>query len=157
MKDIFKEQSEKTEKRMLYINESFQNIKGIKLYGWENKFLDHIEGVHQEEIALEDLSLFRNRIFDFVTNGLSVSLPLLVYGLYVYMGNSLDLVSMALVNVLMSKIQDRMQQINRIYKNLFSLDEAMVRLNDFYTAPEVQKGLIKRIDLTESTEYALTV
>ena len=50
-----------------------------------------------------------------------------------------------------------MQQINRIYKNLFSLDEAMVRLNDFYTAPEVQKGLIKRIDLTESTEYALTV
>ena len=44
--DKEKEQREKHKERMLYINESFQNIKGIKLYGWENKLLDRIENVY---------------------------------------------------------------------------------------------------------------
>ena len=50
-----------------------------------------------------------------------------------------------------------MEQINRIYKTFFSLDEAMMRLNDFYTAPEVQKGLIKREQQEGLADYALTV
>ena len=45
-KDKDKEQHEKNKERMLYINESFQNIKGIKLYGWENKLLNRIENVY---------------------------------------------------------------------------------------------------------------
>ena len=45
-KDINKEIRDKTDKRMLHINESFQNIKGIKLYGWENKLLNRIENVY---------------------------------------------------------------------------------------------------------------
>ena len=44
---------EKKDKRMLHINESFQNIKGIKLYGWEQKFIDKIESIYKEETALK--------------------------------------------------------------------------------------------------------
>ena len=43
---IDKEQKEKNKDRMRYINESFHNIKGIKLYGWENKLLGRIEDVY---------------------------------------------------------------------------------------------------------------
>ena len=39
---------------MLHINESFQNIKGVKLYGWENKFLDKIENIYKEEINMKN-------------------------------------------------------------------------------------------------------
>ena len=53
-KNIGEEKSTKHQKRMLYINESFSNIKGVKLYGWENKFLKTIEKTYKEELAIED-------------------------------------------------------------------------------------------------------
>lgn len=47
-----------------------------------------------------------------------------------------------------------MHQANGIYRNIFTLEEAMTRLNTFYCAPEVQKGLV---DKEPDSEYALTV
>ena len=47
---VNKERGEKSQERMKHINESFQNIKGIKLYGWESKFLEKIEKLHEEEV-----------------------------------------------------------------------------------------------------------
>jgi len=65
-KDNYKDVQDKTDKRMLHINEAFQNIKGIKLYGWENKFLNKIEDIYVEEIALKNRSEVRNMFYDFV-------------------------------------------------------------------------------------------
>ena len=42
-KDLREQARTKTEKRMQHINESFQNIKGVKLYGWENKFINKLQ------------------------------------------------------------------------------------------------------------------
>ena len=44
----------KREKRSLYINESFNNIKTVKLFGWEPDFLDKVNTVLQEELEIED-------------------------------------------------------------------------------------------------------
>ena len=65
-KDIQKESREKSDKRVGHINESFQNIKGVKLYGWETKFLEKIEAIYQEESALKTKSETRNAVYDFV-------------------------------------------------------------------------------------------
>ena len=35
----------KREKRSLYINESFNNIKTVKLFGWEPDFLNKVDTV----------------------------------------------------------------------------------------------------------------
>lgn len=45
-KEIGTKQREKSEKRMLYINESFNNIKSVKLYGWEPKFIKTIDAIY---------------------------------------------------------------------------------------------------------------
>ena len=50
---------------MLHINESFQNIKGIKLYGWENKFIDKMENIYKEEIEMKNTAEVRNKVYDF--------------------------------------------------------------------------------------------
>ena len=85
-------------------------------------------------------------------------MPLLVYGLYVYNGNAIDLGQMMMANMMMGRIRGRMHQANRIYRNVFTLEEAMTRLNTFYNAPEVQKGLVeKKPEGDNSSEYALTV
>jgi len=64
-------------------------------------------------------------------------MPILVYGLYVWNGNALDLGQMILANSMMGQIRGRMHQANRIYRNVFILEEAMARLNIFYNSPEV--------------------
>ena len=61
-----KEKRVKHDQRMAHINESFHNIKGIKIQGWEDKFLQKIEAIHQEELALEDRALYRDMFYDFV-------------------------------------------------------------------------------------------
>ena len=65
-KDVNKDIQEKTDKRMLHINESFQNIKGIKLYGWENKFINKIENIYKEEIEMKNTAEMRNKFYDFL-------------------------------------------------------------------------------------------
>lgn len=136
-KDVHKEIQEKTDKRMLHINESFQNIKGVKLYGWENKFINKIENIYKEEVSIKDSAEIRNKFYDFLGGCLHQIMPLLVYGLYVWNGNALDLGQMILANAMMSQIRGRMHQANRIYRNVFILEEAMTRLNTFYNSPEV--------------------
>ena len=49
-------------------------------------------------------------------------MPLLVYGLYVWNGNPLDLGQMLLANMMMGKIRERMHQAQRIYRNIFVLE-----------------------------------
>ena len=71
-------------------------------------------------------------------------MPLLVYGLYSWNGNVLDLGQMTITNIMMSKFKYRMQHATRMYRQIFTVEEAMTRLNSFYLAPEVQKGLVRR-------------
>ena len=158
-KEVNKEKREKHDKRMAHINESFQNIKGVKLYGWENKFLDKIEDLYQQEMALEDKCLYRNKFYDIINGLIHMIMPLLVYGLYVYNGNPLDLSSMAMANIMMGRIQGRIHHIRHLYNEFFHLEDSMIRLNSFYFAPEVQKGLIdkKPADINDESEYALMV
>ena len=89
---------------MAHINESFHNIKGVKLQGWENKFLDKIEAIYQEELELEDKALYRDKFYELLQGFMMHFMPLLVYGLYVYNGNVLNLSSMAMANLMMVRI-----------------------------------------------------
>lgn len=157
--DVQKEKREKHDKRMSYINESFHNIKGVKLYGWESKFLDKIEKVYQEEVALEDKMQLRNAVYDIINGSLHQFMPLLVYGLYVYNGNPLSMANMAMANMMMGQIQGRIHHVRHLYFEYFRILESMERLNSFYFAPEVQKGLIdkKQSDEGMDAEYALKV
>lgn len=84
-------------------------------------------------------------------------LPIIVYGLFVYNGNVLNLSAMAMANMMMGRIQGNIHQVKRLYHEFFRIEESMHRLNSFYFAPEVQRGLINKKEASEKDEYALTV
>lgn len=52
--------------RALQINESFNNIKSVKLFGWEAKFMSAIEAIYRKELKLDELILLRSKAFEFV-------------------------------------------------------------------------------------------
>lgn len=64
---------------------------------------------------------------------------------------------MAMANMMMGRIQGNIHQIKRLYSEFFRIEESMHRLNSFYFAPEVQRGLIKKNKEIADEEYALTV
>jgi len=110
-------------------------------------------------MELNDRTLYRDKFYEFINGFLSQFMPLLIYGLYVYNGNVLNLSSMAMANIMMGKIQGRIHHMNHLYREFFHLEDSMIRLNSFYFAPEVQKGLIDKRPASqhEESEYALTV
>ena len=95
-------------------------------------------------MELNDRTLYRDKFYELINGFLHQFMPLLVYGLYVYNGNVLSLSSMAMANIMMGKIQGRIHHMNGLYREYFHLADSMMRLNSFYFAPEVQKGLIDK-------------
>ena len=51
---------------------------------------------------------------------------------------------MTMTNIMMNKFKIRMRQASKMYRDIFIVEEAMTRLNNFYSAPEVQKGLVTK-------------
>lgn len=89
--EIGEKQRGKKEKRSLYINESFNNIKTVKLFGWEPDFIKKVDEVFQEEMAIEDTQHMRQKIYDFIEGLMSKAVTITVFGTYVYLGNTLTI------------------------------------------------------------------
>lgn len=90
-KDVSEKQRSKKEQRSLYINEAFNNIKTVKLFGWEPDFIQKIDEVYKEEIELEDKMLLRAKIYDLLTHMNSCFMSLTTFSVYIYLGNTLTL------------------------------------------------------------------
>ena len=158
--DINKQKSTKHEKRMLYINESFNNIKGVKLYGWENKFLNTIESTYKEELAIEDRVLLRNKLHDIISGILRQFMTFCVFAVYTGLGNTMTLSKMAICGIMLERIKGRIMQVPRLYSEYFSVMESMEKLWTFYCAPESQTGLVnktKDFEDTPAPEHSVTI
>ena len=143
-KEVSEKQRGKREERSLYINESFNNIKTVKLFGWEHDFITKIDKVYKEELELEDSMLLRAKIYDLINHMISCFMSLTVFSVYIYFGNTLTLSQLSLTTVMLDRIRGRIGQSQHLYRQYFSTMESMEKLWRFYTAPECQKGLLTK-------------
>ena len=134
----------KREKRNLYINESFNNIKTVKLFGWEPDFLQKVDEVFQEEMDIEDKQHARQKVFDVIEHLLNNSMEIVVISIYVALGNTLTIQKLALTQWGLGNIRGRIDHMQHLYRLYFSVMESMTKLWEFYCAPECQTGLIER-------------
>lgn len=71
--------------------ETFNNIKMIKLFGWENVFGDRIKKVRQEIEEIDKTCNKRDAINGRFHHVVYCTIPLIVYSLYILNGNQLTL------------------------------------------------------------------
>ena len=88
----------------MYINEIFNNIKTLKLYSWEPDFLRKVDGVFQEELAIDDEKLIRQKIYDIIDGFLQNFSSLSVIIAYTAMGSRLTLSQFALTNLMLQRV-----------------------------------------------------
>jgi ABC-type multidrug transport system fused ATPase/permease subunit len=127
---------ELADKRQLYVTESFNNIKTLKLYGWEEKFKNKIEEIYQEEEELARKIMAMQKVSDFLENTIKASMFILTVWAFWYGGNTIVLSSMLTANRGINYFNENINRVNRLYSNSFSIQEAMERLCKFYNAAE---------------------
>ena len=158
---IGEKSSSKHKQRSLYINESFNNIKTVKLFGWEPDFLKKIDDVYQEQLEIEDKAATRAKIYEVFDHILNNMMSLTVFGVYIWLGGTLTLSRLALTEIMLNRIRGRIGQSQHLYRQYFSVMESMQKLWDFYCAPECQKGLLSKKEAADieqdKSEYALTI
>ena len=118
------------------MTESFNNIKTLKLYGWEEKFKNKIEEIYQEEEELARKIMAMQKVSDFLENTIKASMFLLTVWAFWYGGNTIVLSSMLTANRGINYFNENINRVNRLYTNSFTIQEAMERLCKFYNAAE---------------------
>ena len=147
------------DQRSTYTVECLTNIKTLKLYGWEQKFKNKIEGLYQEALEIEDDLEYnwRHRIFDLFEGVCNESMNLVVQGIFIYMGGHFSLSTMVMSGIGLGKIRGNMHHVRHLYNMVRDFQKSTERLMNFYLAPEAQKELVNKVGADELGENSITV
>lgn len=63
VKDLDEEKRGLRDKRNLTINESFNNIKTVKLFGWEANFVNSVGGSYSQELKQEENKMLKKGVY----------------------------------------------------------------------------------------------
>ena len=99
-----------------------------------------INDVYEEELAIGDQALLRNKIYDTIGGILHNFTSVAVLGTYYYFGNTLTLGELALCTFMMNQIKVQIFLSKRLFDTYFDTMEAMEKLWEYYCAPETQKA-----------------
>ena len=141
---------ELSDKRILYVTECFNNIKTLKLYGWEQKFKTKIEEIYQEENELSKVTTKREHLSNVFEGILKSTMFFLTFAVYAYFGNALVSSTLLAAHKGIHYLNMNISRLNNLYKSSFEIQESMERINKLFISTESQKGLVKNSkDTTE--------
>ncbi|KAK9370171.1 P-loop containing nucleoside triphosphate hydrolase protein [Lipomyces kononenkoae] len=147
-RSLQKAQMKTKDLRTRLTTEILNNIKSVKLYGWEKPYMDKLSHV-RNDLELENLKVMG--IFSAVTSFLWACAPFLVscstFGLYVFTSSaplSTDIVfpALSLFNLLTFPLAMFPQAVTALVES----SVAASRLHDFFLAAELQDDAVERKD-----------
>ena len=156
-KEINEKKGQFSTERYKYINESFYNIKSLKLFGWESKFLNKIEDAYMSEKELDQQCLVRNKFYDAISSSIHHLIPISAFYIYTAQGNSLTLAQWGMTTVMLERLRSNIDRSFNLYRTYFDTMRSMEKLWEFYCAPETQKGLIDRSNTQGKDANAVVV
>ena len=148
---------EKKDIRMKKSTETFDNIKILKLYNWENQFLERIISSRSEE-----MDAMKNA-FNISTINLSLFwlCPSLVacatLGLYQYLNDKLSISAMLIGLSLFNKLQEPIRQFPNIINFIIESVVSLQRIEKFIRQPETKEDYIYKEKYNKSIEYAIKI
>ena len=143
--------------RMRKSTETFENIKILKLYNWEKKFMERVLLARKDEM---DLMLKR---FNITTTNISLFwlCPSLVacatLGLYQYLNDKLSISTMLIGLSLFNKLQDPIRQLPNIINNIIESAVSLKRIEEFIRQPETITENVHKEKYDKNIEYAIKI
>ena len=143
--------------RMRRSTETFENIKILKLYSWEKKFMEKVLLARKDEM---DAMTTR---FNISTTNISLFwlCPSLVacatLGLYQYLNDKLSISTMLIGLSLFTKLQDPIRQLPNIINNIIESDVSLKRIEEFIRQPEAIDENSHKQKYDKNLDYAIKI
>ena len=154
---IQQEYLKKKDSRMKITTETFDNIKILKLYNWENKFRNKIIEKREEEIS----ELNNYIIIDILNITIFWLSPVLVsvitIGLYQYLHKSFQISVLLMGLAIFSSIQDPIRYIPALINGLIDAKNSLNRIEKFIRQPEIEEKNLIQCDFDEKKDYSIKI
>ena len=138
----------KSDKRMGITTETFNNLKVIKLYGWDNFFLKKIQTARNEEIDALNERYYITTISQTLLWLAPIAMSISSIGIYQYINKTFKVEDMFTCLAIFTSIQNPMRSLPTTFDIIMETIASMKRIEYFLKLPEIQNDKIIRDDYT---------
>ena len=103
------------DERMMLTSEAFNHAKNLKLYGWEQRFGKKISAIYNTEMKLVTKKVAFNGVNDCFQDLICNFLPLVVFSIYILLGNSMKMSQVVLATIMLGKVKDECREATHIH------------------------------------------
>ena len=138
----------KSDKRMGITTETFNNLKVIKLYGWDNFFLKKIQTARNEEIDALNERYYITTISQTLLWLAPIAMSVSSIGIYQYINKTFKVEDMFTCLAIFTSIQNPMRSLPTTFDIILETIASMKRIEYFIKLPEIQNDKIIRDNYT---------
>ena len=142
----------KSDKRMGITTETFNNLKVIKLYGWDDFFLRKIQNSRNEEIDALNGRYYITTISQTLLWLAPIAMSVSSIGIYQYINKTFKVEDMFTCLAIFTSIQNPMRSLPTTFDIIMETITSMKRIEYFLKLPEIQNDKIIRDDLDTKNE-----
>ena len=136
----------KSDKRMGITTETFNNLKVIKLYGWDNFFLKKIQFARNEEIDALNERYYITTISQTLLWLAPIAMSVSSIGVYQYIKSTFKVEDMFTCLAIFTSIQNPMRSLPTTFDIIMETITSMKRIEYFLKLPEIQNDKIIKDD-----------
>ena len=154
---IEQEYLNKKDSRMKITTETFDNIKILKLYNWENKFKSKIIEKREEEITQLNnyLNLSILNITIFWLSPILVSM--ITIGIYQILHQSFKISVLLMGLAIFARLQDPIIFIPALINGFIDAKNSLERIEKFIRQPEIKKENLIQCEFDDSKDYSIII
>ena len=142
----------KSDKRMGITTETFNNLKVIKLYGWDNFFLKKIQLSRNEEIDALNQRYYITTISQTLLWLAPIAMSVSSIGIYQYINKTFKVEDMFTCLAIFTSIQNPMRSLPTTFDIIMETIASLKRIEYFLKLPEIQNDKIIRDDYITKNE-----
>ena len=148
----------KSDQRMRVTTETFNNLKVIKLYGWDDFFLEKIQGARNEELDALNKRYYITTISQTLLWLAPIAMSVSSIGLYQYINKTFKVEDMFTCLAIFTSIQNPMRSLPTTFDIIMETIASMKRIEYFLKLPEIQNDKIIRNDsVTKNNGIAIQI
>ena len=142
----------KSDKRMGITTETFNNLKVIKLYGWDDFFLAKIQIARNEELDALNKRYYITTISQTLLWLAPIAMSVSSIGLYQYINQTFKVEDMFTCLAIFTSIQNPMRSLPTTFDIIMETVASMRRIEKFLKLPEIQYDRIIRNDFSTKNQ-----
>ena len=142
----------KSDQRMRIVTETFNNLKVIKLYGWDDVFLPKIQKARDEELSALDKRYQITQVSQTLLWLAPIAMSVAAIGAYQYFNDSFKIEDMFTCLGIFTSIQNPMRMLPVTFDNIVETINSLSRIEKFLREPEINKNLMIKNDVKTMKE-----